>query len=295
MRRFLCGALGGSIMGIWGTDAPLVRDLPAEKQAALEVVTTAYRSIYSPVEYLSLPITSGKLMYEVFGRRGVKSIDELAKADPDALVRDIIKPNIAAGVAFAEQVRQYARHPLVVPSIFEARKQRWSQDEYMFLWFRVIEERAKAMHMMEGWQYGNGSAEEFVRAMEMQHGFVNDHNGMDYFPKGADKGAEEQRMREIRVYAHDRKELRLDDGAVLIGDAIQDLRQRGFTTKRLFESLHKLYSLQGYFLDPLTPVAAWHSRPYETDWRKVEDICRRERDAMLRALSGRFPRAAGPA
>lgn len=298
-------------MGIWGDEKDLLERIPQEKRESVAIVLSAYRSMLSPIAYVSMAITSGRRYYEVLEAKGVKSLDELAKQDSNAVYRDIIQPNIAYGVDLAKAISQKTALPVIAPAIFEAKKQRWREEEYMFMWYRMLEEKAQEIYMMKGWQYSNGCSQEFVRAMEMKHGFVNSMNGMDFYPsyenfkKELDKQGEypwddehncegrrrrwvrtfrkfeskyglkeaEARMRKIKIYDASGKELGLDTGSFMVADAVKDLKSRGFECNSLLTSFQKLHSIGGHFMEAGTPYEV--DPLYNYDYRGV---CRAERE-----------------
>lgn len=255
-------------MGIWGTDTWRLED--SANKDNIGIVLGAYRSTLHPAAYVTMPITTGKLCYDVLERNGAKTIDELARTDKDSLWNDIIKPNIEQGVESARTLAELSPLPVIAPSVFEAKKQRWSQHDYMFLWFRVLEERAGHHYLLDGWQYSNGGAEEFVRSMEMQFGFINPENGMEHFPKETDLEAEFKRIQKIRVFAQDGREIRLEEGAHLLKEAIKDLHRRGFKSPVLAESYWKLASIVGYFYDHFTPSR--EMPPYHVSYSVCKDL-----------------------
>lgn len=230
-------------MGIW-TRSEDWRVEDSVNKDNITVVLSAYRSFLSPVAYVSMPITTGRLCYEVLEKRNVKSIEELAKTDKDAVFRDIIAPNIGQGIVFAQGVQKRTDLPVIAPAVFEAKKQRWGQNDYMFLWLNFIQERAAEMHMLDGWAYSNGGCEEFVRAMEMQFGFVEVLNQCT--------AEEEERIRNMKVLDAGSCEIRFNDGFNRIYDAIVDLDSRGFRSGILCESVGKLMSISGFFIDSFT-------------------------------------------
>ncbi len=251
-------------MGIWGNDSwRLEKSANSEN---INVVLGAYRSILHPIAYMSLPITSGKKYYEVLEKHGVKTTEEL---DKELLYLEIIKPNIEEGLILAERLSEESILPVVAPSIFEAKKQRWGQNDYMFLWFRVIEEKARRMYMKDGWEYSNGGSEEFVRAMEMQFGFINPWNGMEHFPKDTDLEKIYEELKKIKVYDERGNELRINDGFSMIKNAIIDLDKRGFKSQVLNSSLDKLYCISGYFTEVFTSRRERNDRPYEFDENRI--------------------------
>lgn len=251
-------------MGIFGNDLKI----DDSRLDEMNLVLGSYRSIRYPIAYVSMPITSGKLLYEILEKKGCRNLEELSEQDPKSIFLEIIQPNIEMGIAAADKLRIKSKLPPIAPSVFEAKKQRWSQEEYMFLWFRVIEELAEEVHMTEGWEYSNGGAQEFVKAMEMQFGFAN----TNFFQKNIDTENELERMKKIKVFDNKRKEIRLNKGSELLTSAIIDLRSREFDSESLKTSLHKLTSIGGFFYDSLTSRSEYeqHSN-YLFNWKNMNE------------------------
>src|SRR3989344_536981 len=198
-------------MGIWGNDALLLAESAPEKVDSINIVLSAYRSIRGErVIYASVPVTTGQRYYDVLDRYSVKTLDELLAKNKDALKKEIIAPNISEGIVFADELAKKLNRTVIAPSVFEAKKQRWSQNEYMFLWYRFIEERIKAIGLMKDSKYSNGSAKEVVRAIEMQFGFVNPVNGMENVSADVGKYELFAQMCQIRVFDHEIKEVRIE-------------------------------------------------------------------------------------
>ncbi|MBU1199114.1 MAG: hypothetical protein KKF46_03760 [Nanoarchaeota archaeon] len=244
-------------MGVHGTDELLIVNSKNKKD--VETVLSAYRSVLSDISYASMPITSGTRYYNVLEEYEVKSISELLEKDKDALVKKIIEPNIEEGVAFARSLTGKTKYPVVAPGMFEPKKNRWSQEDYMFLWYRVIEQKSAQLHFIDGWEYSNGAAQEFVRGIEMQFGFVNPINGMEYFPSSNREELEKeyQRLKKVKLLDNDKKELRIHHGIHMLSHSILNLEKRGFDVKSLSQSLHKLFSVGTYYQTKLD------QRPYD--------------------------------
>ncbi len=240
-------------MGIWRDYDRKIQD--AEKLANINIVLSAYGSVLAPIAYTSLPITSGRRFYEVLEKYGVNSIEGLAEKNPDALYIEIIKPNIAEGTEFAKTVTARTKLTVIAPCIFEAKKQRWSQDEYMYMWLNLIENRVEEMHMMHGWEYSNGGTEEFLRGMELLFGF----------------GCEQ---RNVHVFDHTGAKLSVEHGMKLIVDAIIALHKRGFSTANLSKMADKLYCMSGFFMDYMTSREEWlhGNRFYVADWSEIHRL-----------------------
>jgi hypothetical protein len=220
-------------------------ELTDDRKNLIDLALGAFRSIRFPVAYVSMPITSGKLLYEVLEKKGCKTLEELSKVDKDAIYRDIIKPNVDMGIHAADTIRSPL--PPLAPSIFEGKKFPWNQEEYMALWFKVIEERAREMHMTDGWEYSNGGVQEFTLAMMMFH--KTPWWNQKRFKSLAEEDYEQvvEDMSKIRVFDISGKVLCLEEGYKLVGNAIKDLEKRGFNPDSLKESSTDLKNVIGLF------------------------------------------------
>ncbi len=225
-------------MGLWRREEKIFQALPDDRKANIEIVFSAYRSMQCDKAYLTMPVTSGKRYYEVLDRHGVKSIDELEKKKPGALREEIIIPNIDEANSFAKLIDGVAL-PLVVPGVFEARKQRWGQDEYMVLWLRVLTSSIKELWLIDDWEYSNGGAMEFCRGIMLQYRFI------------------EERTDRFAIYDRHRNPVSLVDGAKRLASAISDLTRRGYDTAKLKVELSQLAGVAAYLHDPSTTRREW--------------------------------------
>jgi len=66
-----------------------------------------------------MPITSGKLLYDVLESKGCRTLDELAEVDRGAIYEEVIVPNIAMGIEAADNIRTPL--PPLAPSVFEGK------------------------------------------------------------------------------------------------------------------------------------------------------------------------------
>lgn len=135
----------------------------------LEIVWSAYRSVLSRgrLAYVSAPITSGLLALEGLPRT------------------EVIQRNLAAGNSLARSVADRVSVPVVAPTIFDGNPQRWSQQDYMAMWLRMIEENVGDVYMTPGWNYSNGCAEEYLRAVSLGYGFGSRSDILPRRPDGS--------------------------------------------------------------------------------------------------------------
>ena len=148
-------------------DNSFSQELEQDRQNLVNLVMGTYRSLRNDIAYVSMPITSGKNMYEVLLKKGVKTLEELKKVDPECIFKEIVKPNIERGLIAADNLN--SKLPVLAPSVFEGKSLRWTEKEYMTLWLEVIKERAREIHMSDDWEYSNGGVEEFALAQKMRY------------------------------------------------------------------------------------------------------------------------------
>ncbi len=251
-------------MGVWGTDEWMLKE--SENLNNIKVVLNAYRSIRGNVIYVSAPITSGKLYYELLEKHNVKSMDDLLKNDSKFLVKNIIKPNVETGTNLSDRIAKQTNTPVVSPCVFEARTQEWKENDYMYLWFRVMEEKAKKIVMADDWEYSNGASREFVRAMEMQFGFIKPGNTLINLPEDTDLDKEYQRMRRMKVVDEQNNPLIMSDGINKLSYAIQNLQDKGFDVPMLEQSLCKLYCVCIHAFTHLNKKGEDLPYYYKIDW-----------------------------
>lgn len=246
-------------MGLYYKDGGLIEGSSSEKLDSLNMAISAYLSVRSNLAYLSMPITSGVRYYKVFEHYNVKTVEELAAKGEDLFYEEIIRPNIEEGIALADELEDKIGKPIVAPSVFEAKKQRWSQKEYMFLWYRVFENRIDEVYMMDGWEYSNGGVQEFVRGLEIQFGISKKRQTNNYIlswevysPDGVSLDDDtweliEHEKRKMGIKDQRGVNLRIEDGSRLISWAMIDLKKRGFETDSLKDSIENIYGMASYF------------------------------------------------
>lgn len=262
--------------------------LTEDELVNLGIVLGAYRSLRGDrrahVAYVGMPITTGKRLINVLSEHGVKTREELAeRLGPKALWELVIRPNIEEGIVFADSLGQRHHLLFIAPSVFEAKKWRWSQDAYISLWYRVIGELAGKHYVMDGWQYSVGGVKEVLFSMFMQWGVIrpftakvaHEEFGLQNFHPGLlceQLCAEYEGMLKIRVYDHEDREIDLPRAMEMVSDAILDLAARGFS----FEDL-RVPATQFIKLWAFSPVfnAGPEQWPYAMDEQRYFDATKR--------------------
>jgi len=240
-------------------------DSTDEVKRTIDIVWSAYRSVLSKeghLAYVSTAISSGKLMYDILQQIGC-SYEELKQHHSDVLYEQIIKPNIDQGTFLARNIASNVDEPVVSPAIFEARSQRWSQDEYMGMWLRMIEENVGRMVMSPGWEYSNGGTEEYLLAIQMIYGLRTRWN--------------------INVEDHEGTRLPLPQGMELIAKALlylHDQGQKAQTIASVYVGLNNTHTAWGH-MERGTPF----NREMMSDKRSIYS-CNREVLSLLRADYG---------
>ncbi|MDO8504892.1 MAG: hypothetical protein Q7S36_03525 [Candidatus Liptonbacteria bacterium] len=262
--------------------------LTEEELANLGIVLGAYRSFRGNrrkhIAYVSMPITSGKRLYDVLSEEGVRTAAELAaKCGKDALWERVLRPNVAEGVAFADKLGKRENLLFISPSVFEAKKWRWTEDAYMSLWYRVIGEMAGRHVVMDDWEYSNGGVDEVLfslmlhwRILRMSNCEENGrHFGLKNFLSGVpqeEKLRELQEMWKIRIFDAKRKEIRLDAALRKCVDAIYCLRERELPYDTLLRKAHKMMLVPWFTPDFYQSDVSRDSDSYREDGERIKAL-----------------------
>ena len=99
--------------------------------------------------YLSCPIESGRWRYE--------GLDNYREA------------NRNKAIVAAHGLRRKGVKRIIEPARFEA-IQGWIHEDYMAMWYRVLDELVEFVVLVDYWQYSGGCCSEFVYATE--HGIL---------------------------------------------------------------------------------------------------------------------------
>lgn len=151
---------------------------------SIECAVKALSCLYSArVVYLSTPVTGGPLIL-----------------CDNGMTRDqIIAKNLFHSEVCAKDIAFKTSAPVINPARFMM--QDWPQDAYIHMWKEVIASVATEVWFNEGWEYSNGCAQEYLRAIEC---------GLETFDYGG-------------------KILRIDDAIDALSRAIELLNSRGIS------------------------------------------------------------------
>ncbi len=223
-------------MSVWSREEEAFENLPLERRAKIEIVSSAYASVFAEKAYLTMPITTGPRYYDVLDRYGVKTPAELERKRPGALREEIIIPNIEDGKALAARIKNsYDVDALIVPGIFEGRAEQWTQEEYMVLWLRLIGGPVKHLFLSDGWEYSNGGAIECCYGLARELGQAGDiESTLREWSKG---------VHTVLGISDSEGGMEIIRAAARLKEAIQNLRKRGYDTAVLLRELAGLVAL----------------------------------------------------
>jgi hypothetical protein len=112
--------------------------------------------------YVSTPITSGRRFVDWSRRRNLET-DLSHPATHKEFVREVLEPNNEHARTIIKKLRSIFPQALIDPTALKD-IEGWSQDDYRALWAKVIEQYAGTVVFLDGWEYSNGCAYEFLIA-----------------------------------------------------------------------------------------------------------------------------------
>lgn len=191
------------------------------------------------IAYVIMNITRSKHYYETLAKEGVRNEAELnKKLGADAFWNLIVRPKIQDGIAVADQLGKEKELLYYAPSVFNAAPWRWTQDAYMALSYNVVVQVAGRAYASNGWEYSTGGVLEFFLVMLLQWRYIRWFNkdaaarifGLEELFAGLTDLQTQQLLEELwklRVYDTSHQEVRLDEGMLLIANAIEYIHGLG--------------------------------------------------------------------
>jgi len=261
--------------------------LSADLENAVESVLSAFKSHIHPegYAYFSTAITTGKRFYDVLEKNQVNTLEGLLAKGKNLLYDKVICPNIAAATVIAGKIAEKIKKTVIAPGMFEAKRQRWTQDAYMLLWYRVLEEMIDETIMANNWEYSNGQVAEFVRAYEIKFNFALAprqvvSNLPVYSPRSfwtalSNKGPAVQYSDTMEIKDENLNAISLQEGAALIAHAVIDLERRRFNPEKLKQGLLEIGGLaecHEWYKDGW--LGDYVSMPWKIEHEKVYDSIR---------------------
>ena len=110
--------------------------------------------------YVSVPITSGKRYAKWLNLRNIEP--DLTHPDTyQEFQREVLKPNFDHAQSIIRKLRKLFPKALIDPTALRD-IDGWTQDDYRYLWGKVIEQYAGTVVVIDGWQYSNGCSYEIL-------------------------------------------------------------------------------------------------------------------------------------
>ncbi len=182
---------------------------------------------FNGLAYVSVPITSGRLLYERLLKHQVS--DKPSKE----FMQEIIEDNYSQGYKFVKSLASRLKIPIVFPADMVPVRQEWEQSHFQALWLSIIAEKCTEVHMSPGWEFSNGASEEFTHTMQLSLGLPK--GKLFFYNTKGDEKIERERMKSIKVFDARGNSLSLEDGLGLIEASSDCLKRHGLGehTKKL--------------------------------------------------------------
>lgn len=184
------------------------------------------RSIHNilPLAYISVPITSGKIYYEL--KLQNKFLDE------SELKKQVIGHNYYLGTNLIDEIIKTRRCAVLYPADLFPAHNKWDQAHFQALWLSIIAEKCTELHMCEGWEFSNGGVEEFTHAMQLKLGIPRHDQLIFWNTKESEEYARE-RMKSIQVFDHLGNIITLEKGIEMISGALTWLSSNNFSSEKI--------------------------------------------------------------
>lgn len=166
--------------------------------------------------YVSAPITSGMRLARWVGSRNV-DFDPSHPENYAEFQREVLEPNCEHAQDIISNLRTKFPNVVIDPTALKD-IEGWTQDDYRYLWAKVIEQYATTVVFIDGWQYSNGCSYEFL---------VSYQSPSDHYPL---------------VLNEDLNPLTVEQGLTLIKAAINELKEAALPTEFLKRVAQQLAS-----------------------------------------------------
>lgn len=163
--------------------------------------------------YVGAPITSGKRLIEWRVKQNGSITYKVESCEEHP--QEVVNANRAHARDIIRTLREKCDTVLIDPTSFED-LQGWTQDDYRDLWARAIKKYARKVVLIDGWEYSNGCAFEFLVAQQ---------NG-------------------IPIFDERHRSLSLSDGLQKIETAISEMQSHNIPTDFLKSVVRDLITVQ---------------------------------------------------
>jgi hypothetical protein len=127
--------------------------------------------------YVSTPITSGLRFVSWFDSNGGNIKRQFGRESIEyerEHKKHVIIPNVEEGKKIVDRTRKNSNSFVIDPTQLEHTG--WSQEEYRYLWGRVVELYVREIIMVNGWEYSSGCSYEFLTAVGNNIPVLNENN-----------------------------------------------------------------------------------------------------------------------
>ncbi len=269
------------------------RNVPEERREQASFAIGAFNTLRArEIIYISEPITSGRRLYTFMDAHGYKTIEQ-AKKDAD-FFKDVVGPNLAEGNRIADLWAQRAKGVVIATTDFEksvrasGKSPDWGQDDFMSMWMALVDKKVTKMVMVDGWEYSNGSGEEYLQAALMEMGDRSRNN--------------------IAVIDEDGKPVHFDKALQLLAASFDDVRGRGMDVTNMAETLSRFIEAERrYAAEPANAnpklhydhkkfheIAAKVTETLDRDFPAVQDIVRKTPAQEFSPIDDIFRKPAPP-
>ena len=184
----------------------------------IELLLNVLSSVVSDrsAAYVSTPITSGRRFAKWSSGRDL-DVDISQPETYQEFLREVLEPNSQHARQIIRRLRSLLRKVLIDPTALKD-IEGWTQDDYRVLWAGVIEQYTDTVFFLDGWQYSNGCAYEFLVANRLN-------------PRPS-------------ILKEDNQPLTLEEGIKSIKSAVLDLQTSKLPTDFLQRVLEELMQLR---------------------------------------------------
>jgi len=157
----------------------------------------------------------------------------------EAQLEMVTSHNYYVAWKFLTALQQRINCPIIFPPDLTPAHQEWEQEHFQALWLSIIAEKCTELHLIDGWEFSNGCAEEFTHVMQLKLGLPR-HDILAFYNTKEDEADERQRMKSILVYNQKGESISLHDGYFAISRAVGWLKKNRFSSERLEKCLENL-------------------------------------------------------
>lgn len=146
------------------------------RREEISILLEAYRALIPnrSAIYVSAPITSGRRLADWYKR----SNGDLPKRSHPSYwaqhAKQVVEPNLEQAAKVVASLRLKYPERIVIDPTAVSDFPNWTQDDYRYFWGEVIKRYADTVIFVDGWQFSNGCAYEFVVATRVHVTVLNE-------------------------------------------------------------------------------------------------------------------------